>query len=118
MPQMASRCWYLAGIAQAQNRWQDALEALNQAIKADPAFFPAYLEESKLLVRDLGRPKEAVPFLKKAVRLDPRHAMARYYLALAHLMAWNPAGVWEQYFVLQDLAPDLAASLAATMEKP
>ena len=117
-PQMAQRCWYLGGIAQAQNRWQDALEALNQAIKADPAFFPAYLEGGKLLVRDLGRPKEAVPLLKEAVRLDPRHAMARYYLALAHLMSWNPAGAWEQYFVLQDLAPELAANLAAAMEKP
>jgi tetratricopeptide (TPR) repeat protein len=107
----------LAGIAQAQRRWQDALEALNQAIKADPGFFPAYLEEGKLLVRDLGRPQEAVPFLKEAVRLDPRHALARYHLALAHLMCWNPAGVWEQYFILQDLAPELAASLAAAMEK-
>jgi tetratricopeptide (TPR) repeat protein len=117
-PQMAQRWWYLGGIAQAQDRWQEALEALNQAIKADPAFFPAYLEEGKLLVRDLGRPKEAIPLLKEAVRLDPRHAMARYYLALAHLMSWNPAGAWEQYFVLQDLAPELAASLAAAMEKP
>jgi len=116
-PQVAQRWWYLGGIAQAQRRWQDALEALNQAIKADPGFFPAYLEEGKLLVRDLGRPKEAVPLLKEAVRLDPRHALARYYLALAHLMCWNPAGVWEQYFVLQDLAPELAASLAAAMEK-
>jgi tetratricopeptide (TPR) repeat protein len=118
LPQVAQRYWYLGGIAQSQNRWQDALDALNQAIKADPAFFPAYLEEGKLLVRDLGRPKEAVLFLKEAVRLDPRHAMARYYLALAHLMSWNPAGAWEQYFVLQDLAPELAASLAAAMEKP
>lgn len=117
-PQKAQRYWYLGGIAQAQNRWQDALEALNHAIKADPAFFPAYLEEGKLLVRDLGRPQEAIPLLAEAVRLDPRHALARYYLALAYLMTWNPAGAWEQYFVLQDLAPDLAARLAAAMEKP
>ena len=116
-PQAAPRWWYLGGIAQAQNRWPEALDALNQAIKADPGFFPAYLEGGKLLVRDLGRPKEAVPLLKEAVRLEPRHSLARYYLALAHLMSWNPAGVWEQYFVLQELAPDLAASLAATMEK-
>jgi tetratricopeptide (TPR) repeat protein len=117
LPQAAQRWWYLGGIAQAQNRWQDALEALKQAIKADPNFFPAYLEGGKLLVRDLGRPKEAVPLLKEAVRLDPRHVIARYYLALAYLMSWNPAGVWEQYFILQDLAPDLAASLAVAMEK-
>jgi tetratricopeptide (TPR) repeat protein len=118
LPQVAQRWWYLGGIAQAQNRWEDALEALTQAIKAEPGFFPAYLEGGKLLVRDLGRPKEAIPLLTEAVRLDPRNAIARYYLAMAHLMSWNPGGVWEQYFVLQELAPDLAASLAATMGKP
>lgn len=113
----AAQCWWYRGmVARDQQRFDLALEAFNHAVKLEPGFFPAYLEGGKLLIQDLGRAKEAVDLLKEAVRLKPRHADARYYLAMAQLLSWNPAGAWEQYFTLQELQPDLAAGLAAALE--
>jgi len=113
----AQRWWYLGMIARAQQSWPKALEAFNRAAKLDPGFFSAYLEGGKLLIQDMGQPKDAVGLLREAVRLEPNHAYARYYLALAQLLSWNPGGAWEQYFALQERYPDLASGLAAMLER-
>jgi len=116
LPQPARRWWYLGNISRVQERFKEALREYDQAVKLEPAFPAAYLEAGKVLVMDLGRPQEAAVKLQEAVRLEPANAVARYYLALANLMAWNPGGAWEQYFTLQDLNPNLAAQLAAALE--
>jgi len=66
---------------------------------------------------DLGRHREALAKLQKAVSLESGNAQARYYLALANHLAWNPGGAWEQYFALQNLNPTLATQLAAVLEQ-
>jgi tetratricopeptide (TPR) repeat protein len=116
-PQAAQKWWYLGIIARTQNRLPAAQEAFGRALKLDPGFFQAYLEEGRLLTEDLGRSQEAIILLKKAVTLNPKHPTARYYLALAYINTWNRAGAWEQYFVLQETAPSLAADLAAVLER-
>jgi tetratricopeptide (TPR) repeat protein len=115
--QGAKSWWYLGNIALKENRAQDGLEAFNQAIKLEPEFFQAYLDGGKLLMDGLGQPKEAAVLLKEAVRLKPAQALPRYYLALASLSSWNRTGAWEQYFVLQDMSPELAANLAKALER-
>lgn len=115
-PQASARWWYLGNIAQSQNRPQEALEAFNRAIKLEPSFIRAYLEGGKVLL-DLGRPKEAAGLLTQAVNLEPKNSPARYYLGLAHLMSWNRGGAWEQYFALQEINPEMAAGLAAALER-
>ena len=115
--QTARSCWYLGNIAAREKRPEDALEAYHQAIKSDPGFFQAYLEGGRLLLEELGQPKEAVMLLQNAVRLKPGQALPRYYLSLAHLMSFNQGAAWEQYFVLQEMAPDLAMSLAHALEQ-
>ena len=114
-PQAAQRWWYLGIIYQSRERGVEAAAAFKRATRLDPQFFPAYLEGGRA-AQGLGQAGEAVALLQEAVRLKPRHPAARYYLALAYLSAWKPAAAWEQYFVLQDLAPDLAASLATLLE--
>jgi tetratricopeptide (TPR) repeat protein len=115
--QTARSCWYLGNIAAREKRPEDALEAYHQAIKSDPGFFQAYLEGGRLLLEELGQPEEAVMLLQNAVRLKPGQALPRYYLSLAHLMSFNQGAAWEQYFVLQEMAPDLAMSLAHALEQ-
>ena len=115
--QGAQSWWYLGNIALQENRMEEALEAFRQAIKLEPGFFQAYLDGGRLLLEDLGQPKDAVVLLREAVRLNPGQGMPRYYLARAHLVSWNPAGAWEQYFILRDMSPDLAASLAIALER-
>lgn len=113
----AQSWWYLGNIARSQQRQSDALAAYKEAIKLKPDFYRAYLEAGKMLVEDGGQEEEAVALLKDAVRLEPRQALARYYLALAYLLSWNQGDAWEQYFALQEIAPDLAAGLAPILEK-
>lgn len=113
----AKSCWYLGNIALKEGRTLDGLDAFKQAIKLDPGFFQAYLDGGRLLLEDLGEPKEAAVLLQEAVRLKPKQALPRYYLALAHLSSWNRAGAWQQYFALRDISPELAANLAKTLER-
>ena len=115
--QGAKSWWYLGNIALKENRSQEGVEAFNQAIKADPGFFQAYLDGGRLLLEDLGQPTEAAVLLKEAVRLKPGQGLPRYYLALAYLTSWNRAGAWQQYFALRDISPELAANLAQTLER-
>jgi tetratricopeptide (TPR) repeat protein len=117
LPQPARRWWYLGNISRAQERFTEALQEYDQAVKLEPGFPDAYLEAGKVLVLDLGRPEEAVAKLKEAVRLESDNAASRYYLALANLLAWNPGGAWEQYFTLQHLNPNMAAQLATILEQ-
>jgi tetratricopeptide (TPR) repeat protein len=117
LPQPARRWWYLGNISRAQERFEEALQQYDQAVKLEPGFTAAYLEAGKVLTLDLGRPQEAIVKLQEAVRLDTGNAAARYYLGLANLLAWNPGGAWEQYFTLQDLNPNLASHLAAMLDQ-
>jgi tetratricopeptide (TPR) repeat protein len=117
LPQPARRWWYLGNISRAQERFTEALQEYDQAVKLEPGFPDAYLEAGKVLVLDLGRPEEAVAKLQEAVHLDSDNAAARYYLGLANLLAWNPGGAWEQYFTLQHLNPNMAAQLATILEQ-
>jgi tetratricopeptide (TPR) repeat protein len=113
----AKSWWYLGNIALKEKRPKDGLEAFNQAIKLEPGFYQAYLDGGRLLLEDLGEPKEAAVLLQEAVRLKPGQSLPRYYLALAHLSSWNRAGAWQQYFALRDISPELAASLGVMLER-
>lgn len=115
--QGAKSWWYLGNIALKGKRTQEGLEAFNQAIKIEPGFYQAYLDGGRLLLEDLGEPKEAAVLLQEAVRLKPGQGLPRYYLALAYLTSWNRAGAWQQYFALRDISPELAANLAKTLER-
>jgi tetratricopeptide (TPR) repeat protein len=117
LPQPERRWWYLGNISRAQERFMEALEAYEQAVRLRPDFAAAYLEAGKVLALDLGRHREALAKLQKAVSLESGNAQARYYLALANHLAWNPGGAWEQYFALQNLNPTLATQLAAVLEQ-
>lgn len=114
--QAARRNFYLGAIARSQGRLEQAQAAFAEAVRRDAGFFPAYLEGGKTLL-DLGRPKKAAQLLTELIRRAPESPMARYYLALAYLAAWNTKGAWEQYFALQKLDPALASHLAPVLEK-
>ena len=109
--------WYLGNLDRWASRPEEALKAYQRAIELNRGFFPAYLEGGKVLLLDLGRPQEAMPLLQQGVKLKPDHPLVRYYLALADILTWNSRGAWEQYFALQKIDSDLAASLAKLLEQ-
>jgi tetratricopeptide (TPR) repeat protein len=111
----ARRAFYLGAIARSQGRLEQAQKAFAEAIRRDGGLLPAYLEEGKTLL-ELGSPKKAARVLTELIQRNPELPVARYYLALAQLAAWNSKGAWEQYFVLQKLDPALAHRLLPVLE--
>jgi tetratricopeptide (TPR) repeat protein len=112
----ARRWWYLGQVYCAQGQKEKALEAFQQAVRTDSHFGAAYLEGGRILL-DLGRPKEAAPFLARLTELEPRNPQARYLLALTYLLSWNTARAWEQYSALQEMETEWAVRLARWLEK-
>jgi tetratricopeptide (TPR) repeat protein len=116
LPQAPEKWWRLGQIAQAMGEWEDAQKAFGQALELNPDFLPALAARGTALLK-LGRPREAAELLNRAAALQPRHPLIRYHLARAHLLSWNRAAAWEEYFALQKLEPDLAARLSKLLER-
>jgi tetratricopeptide (TPR) repeat protein len=88
-------------------RYLDAIDECRRAIEVDPEFGNPYNDIGAYLI-EMGRPDEAVPWLKKAMgakRYDPRHYphfnLARVYL---HRYEW-PRAIAELKKAIA-LAPD------------
>jgi tetratricopeptide (TPR) repeat protein len=62
---------------------QVAEKSLHEAIQREPGNFDANCRLGKLLF-DEGKPKEALPYLERASRLDPDDYQSAYQLALAY----------------------------------
>ncbi len=114
--QAARRWWYLGRIAWSRQELEKAWSDFQRALELDAKFASAYLDGGQVLL-ELGRPREASRLLGKLVSLEPHRAAARYHLALAHLLSWNAAAAWEQYFTLQQTHPQMAARLASHLER-
>jgi tetratricopeptide (TPR) repeat protein len=70
----------LSELAVAQERWADALEALDAYLEYSPAGMEAYEKKIELL-RKLGRDREIVPSLKRYVARDEFHIGLQLLLA-------------------------------------
>ncbi len=53
-----------------------ALKKLKAAMKADPLYAPPYLTTGMIYKNQLGKPKSAVKYFKKFLRLDPKYGRA------------------------------------------
>ena len=67
---------------QEEGRFDEAREALERAVTADPSFVWAWVELGKLFMKT-NRIEEAVPILERAVRNGPDNRQAVYQLMLA-----------------------------------
>jgi len=95
----------LTGLGRARRDLGDhagAEQTLLAALKLRPGHQGALEALGSLLV-DSGRAKEAIPYLEKAIALDPSDARSRQSLARAHRAAGNPEAA------LLALAPDAVA---------
>lgn len=72
----------LAEILLVRGKAQEALEFTARAVALKPGDAGVQVMQGKALILS-GRPGEAVPHLREALRLQPLHARARFWLALA-----------------------------------
>ena len=64
-----------------------------------------------------GRHQEAIELFRKVLDVEPAHVYANHGLGMMYAITGNKTGVMQQYYILQNLNPDLAASLLRSIPK-
>jgi Flp pilus assembly protein TadD len=64
-----------------------------------------------------GRPEEAIELLRKVVELEPRNVFAQHALGVLYVRTGEKTGAMQQYYILQNLNPTLAADLLKMIPK-
>ena len=82
--------------AREENNPELALKYYAQALTEDRHSASAFNNYGNVL-RELGDPVGAVPFLQRSIQLAPTHPTAQFNLAVAYLLAGDYARGWPQY---------------------
>jgi Glycosyltransferase family 9 (heptosyltransferase) len=80
----------------AQQEPEQALACYAQAFVADPDSAAAFNNYGNVM-RELGHPARAIPFLQHAAVLDPRNITTRFNLAVTYLLKGDYAQGWPAY---------------------
>jgi tetratricopeptide (TPR) repeat protein len=89
-PENASAEFELGEIARERGQFEIAREHFSKAVRYTPDFFEAQVGLARLLLKQ-GSPREAIPHLEQAARLEPRDTLPHYLLATAHKTLGNAA---------------------------
>ena len=82
--------------AREENNPELALKYYAEALTKDRRSASAFNNYGNVL-RELGDPVGAVPFLQRSIQLAPTHPTAQFNLAVAYLLAGDYAHGWPQY---------------------
>lgn len=80
----------------AENEPEKALQCYAQALTADRNCAAAFNNYGNVL-REVGEAEGAIPFLKRAIALDPSNITAQFNLAIAYLLSGDYQQGWPQY---------------------
>jgi hypothetical protein len=80
----------------AEQEPEQALACYAQAFVADPDCAAAFNNYGNVM-RELGHPARAIPFLQHAAVLDPRNITTRFNLAVTYLLKGDYAQGWPAY---------------------
>ena len=80
----------------SENQPEKALACYAQAFAHDRSYAAAFNNYGNVL-REVGEPEGAIPFLQRAIQLDPSNVTAQFNLAIAHLLAGDYKRGWPQY---------------------
>jgi len=105
---------YRAGVAAlSQNDLENARKDFQQVVRLTPSAEPGHLMLGFVLAR-LGRTKEAIPELEKALSLNPNDSDARMNLALAYEQGGDPTKAIEHFSRLEEVARAQGHNLPAS----
>lgn len=80
----------------AEQQPERALQCYALAFVQDPESASAFNNYGNVM-RELGHPKRAIPFLQHAALLDPANITARFNLAVCHLLSGDYSQGWPAY---------------------
>lgn len=79
-----------------EDKYEDALRCYGESFLLDHNNPHAWNNYGNVL-REIGEPTRAIPFLEHAVAIDSNFVTAHFNLAIAHLLAGNYAQGWQKY---------------------
>lgn len=80
----------------SDNNPEQALMCYAQAMTQDRNYAAAFNNYGNVL-REIGDPEGAIPFLQRAIQLDPNNITAKFNLAIAYLLAGDYQRGWPAY---------------------
>lgn len=80
----------------AKRQYEQALQCYSQAFTIDRNHAGAFNNYGNVL-RELGEPEGAIPFLTRSIQLDPSNTTARFNLAVALLLSGDYEKGWPAY---------------------
>jgi len=80
----------------ADHEPEKSLKCYAQVLVDDPDNAPAFCNYGNVM-RELGHPGRAVPFLQHSILLDPSNTTAQFNLAVAYLLSGDYTRGWAQY---------------------
>lgn len=98
---------HLARVYRAQNKLEEALNALLRAAVLDPAD-PEPLFQAALIYLDVKKADAAQAQLQRVARINPNYPLVHYYLGRAALVANNPQGALDEALKERKVNPNLA----------
>jgi len=95
---------------------EGAVRAYQESIKIKPTFTYGRYNLAVVYSKQ-DRPQEAIELLRKVVGLEPRHIFGQHALGMIYIRIGDKTGAMQQYYILKNLDPKLAADLLAAIPK-
>ncbi len=89
---------------------------MQKSVEIKPTFTFA-LHKPGSIYASQGRFQEAIESYRKALQTEPTDVYANHALGMAYVVTGNKTGAMQQYHMLKDLNPDLAANLMRASPK-
>jgi Flp pilus assembly protein TadD len=106
----------LGNTYQKLGRLDEAAQAYQRSIEIKPSFTYG-LYQLGLIYSGQGRHSDAINLFRKVLDVEPRDVYANHALGVSYAVIGNKTGAMQQYYILKDLNPDLAASLLSLIPK-
>jgi tetratricopeptide (TPR) repeat protein len=87
----------LGAALQSLGRFAEAEDAFRKALALAPDAVPTLVHLGNLLLESLGRSREAIACLDRALEIDPRHALAHFNRGMALLLEGRLEEGWAEY---------------------
>ena len=95
---------------------EEAARAYEESIKIKPTFVYG-LYNLAVVYSKLDRIPEASELLRKVVEIEPRNVFGQHARGMLYIRTGNKTGAMQQYYILKDLDPKLAADLLKLIPK-
>ena len=106
----------LGDMYQKQGKLDEAIAAYRKSLEKKTTFVQS-LYQLAFVYMTKGEPQNAIEPLRKMLEVEPRNTFGIYGLGLAYAQTGEKTGAMEQYYLLQSLNPQLAATLLKSIPK-